>query len=379
MNLHETVRALEAKNIIVALDIGVHQYCALDSNCPLAVQLRKLIADAGITLEELLEGYQAVTAPDPVDNTLPQVDSILHIKVMGKAISLDMEDVVSGRIQTAVRGKLRELDSCRSDLGTVGRMLYQSYLAEIRKQRDSTTLPQLTYSISALLDANCLITSREGRYNFLFPVRYRPRYIVRRHVRYQLLNRDVRDLERDIYIKFIIGQNDAVLRADTITQNGRKFHHYHGNDVYDCWGDVSLPHRWDKTLTSLARLAYTLILSLGTINRDSILLNTPRDMPHVNDLMDRSTELGEEGEVSEHPIEQPTERRRWGGTARGGQRQTAATGIRTLEEERMGRWGMPEPPRDMNLVCNLCGERAGEHFRDGTLCPRDHWRHRDAR
>ena len=59
MNLSQTVQALEANGVVVALDCGVHGYCDINSNCPVAVQLRKFIHESGVTLEELLTGYAA--------------------------------------------------------------------------------------------------------------------------------------------------------------------------------------------------------------------------------------------------------------------------------------------------------------------------------
>lgn len=400
MTLFETVQALEAKNITIALDLGVHQSCALDSNCPLAVQLRKLIADAGITLEELLEGYQEVTAPDPVDmdRVLPAVSAILHMHLLGQEMHINLGEDATHEFGVAVKRKIEELEHGIYTLRGIGRTLYSSYLAEIRRSRDNGSLPQLSFTVTELLTANCLITSRDRKYVFIFPAEYRPRYIVHRHTRHQLSDEDAKSLERNIYIKFTINQNHNFFRADTITSDGRKFRHYHGNGQYDCWGEVTLPNRWDGHLSSLTRLNHTLIMSLGTINRGSVLDNDPPHMPDVEDLMENSTELGREGEVSEHPVEQPTRGRGWGGRARNTPTQIARDRVEALargtgnqpapegeppppfeiprgltpEEERMRRFNITNPPRDMRIICNLCGEQAGEHFGHGTECRRDH-------
>ena len=312
MNLQDTVQALEAKGVTVALDVGVHRYCSLDSNCPLAVQLRRLTTDADITLEQLLEGYQEATAPDPVDYTLPEFDGRVTLKIAGKDLELDFNDVISEQIRITVERKLREIEGISNDVRRTGTSLYQSYLREIQRQRSSQVLPQMDYSVSSLLEAGCLITGSDRIYIFLFPSEYNPQYIIRNGTRYKLSDDDITAIKTKIYFKLTVTKEGKFLRADVLNTGGNKFFHYHGDRNYDCWGEVVLPERWDRRLASLSRLVHTLVMSLTTINYNSLLMREPPHMPYIDGLLERSTELGREGEIEETPVATPAIRTRWG-------------------------------------------------------------------
>jgi len=313
MNLGETVRALEAKGVTVAINLGAHQSCDLDSNCPLAIQLRRLITSSGITLEQLLEGYQTVIAPHLIVCRLPQFSAKLHLNIAGKVVELDFNNVISGELRGKVRSKLEELDGMKASIRGVGENLYQSYLSEIARQRSKHTLPQLTFSIGEILRTSCLITSEGRNYIFIFPIEYNPQYIVSRGIRYKLPDGDIRNIKRKAYLEITVTLEDRIVSVQLLDSHGRKLEHYHGNLRADCWGDVSIPARWDRRLPSLHRLAHSLAISLMTINKDSILRSNPPTMPTIEELFSRSTELGREGQV-DTPERQPV-RREWG-TAR---------------------------------------------------------------
>ncbi len=90
MNLNETLKAMEVKNIAVALDIGVHGECDINHNCPVAIQLRRIIQESGVTMEQLFDAFASIEQRQ--DNfvlpTLPSVDCNLHMNIMGKDITL---------------------------------------------------------------------------------------------------------------------------------------------------------------------------------------------------------------------------------------------------------------------------------------------------
>lgn len=418
MNLLDTVKALEAKNITVAINLGVHQYCELDSNCPLAIQLRRLIGDSGTTLPELLEGYEAVTAPDPVRYELPHFDATACLNVAGKELTVDLDDIVSDQIKDRVRHKLRELDEMKGRVQHLGSSLYSSYLLEIARQRDNHTLPQVEYSIEELIDSGCSITAYHGRYSYLFPMDYNPQYIVRDGIRFKLSDEDIRDIRRKAYLQFEITSEDKILEPRVLDREGGKLEHYHGNSDGDCWGSVDVPETWDRRLSSLRRIVHNLTRSLATVNRGSPLMQDPPDMPNIDDIIDRGTELGREGQLDE-PEERPTEGERpagWGATHWGRRerpRQPRGTPGLTAEQEYQRRFGTATPRtgmtcmicgaeygrhrgyqcpeeaplteterrfgrgfsrEDMDAICTLCGEPYGGHFGVGEnlICPRDH-------
>lgn len=303
MNLQDTVKALEAKDITLAIDIGVHSHCDLDSNCPIAIQLRRLITDTGIQAEELLEGYAEVTTtPAPVSCELPTFDANIHLSIAGRTFDLELNDVISANLRFEIDRRLREIDRLKAGVTTAAYGLYDAYLREIRRQRSAQSLPQLSFSTTDLLRAGCMITSSGRDYHIIFPSKYKPKYIVKRSVRYKLTDEDAIFLLQKIYIKFIISQDFRFLRADVLNDSGAKFRHYHGDSTHDCWGSVNLPIRWDGSLESLSRLATTLSMSLTTINRDSILDSSPSSWVHIDTLLARSTELGVEGVINTEPV-----------------------------------------------------------------------------
>ena len=97
MNLAQTIQALEANNIVTALDCGVHQYCDVNSNCPLAVELRRIVTESELTLEQLLEGYAASQEPPPnplLNPEFPEIDGHTIIHIGESDIPLDLTPVI---------------------------------------------------------------------------------------------------------------------------------------------------------------------------------------------------------------------------------------------------------------------------------------------
>jgi len=312
MNLQQTKESLEQNNVQIALDIGVHQDCDINSNCPLAVDLRKIVRDSGTTLEQLIEGFLASQADPPaaMSYTFPEIDGKTSIHVAGQAIQLDLTDILKQQLGAAFESKINALKDVENRVSALGRELYNSYLLQIAELQRARNLPQLTFSTKELIKANCLITAMDGRYIFMFPRVYNPGWIVSRGVRYKLSDTDVTAIKRDIYLTFGISPEYKIIDKVVYNAGGNKFKHYHGSG-YDCWGTVSIPERWDGRLQSLSNIVTQLMGSLATINRDSILNRHPAGMPEIEDIFGRSTLLGEEGIREER--EQPAGR--WTGEA----------------------------------------------------------------
>lgn len=322
MNLLRTIQALEAirteqypDGLAVALNIGEHRHCDIESNCPLAIQLRRFIGETGVTLEQLLEGYQEVIASEPVKYDLAQFDTSAKISIAGKEYAFDFNDFIETQMRRVIEGKLVELNEQQAYIKALGTHLYRCYLHEINKLRSDHALLQLEFPMVDLIAYKVFISSESKNYTFTFPVTYHPEYIVRDGVRFELSNEDKASVERtDIYLKFTITSEDNFLSAVLLYGNGSKFYHYHGR-TYDCWGSVVLPKRWDRTLSSLHRLKERLMNSLITINYDSLVIRQPSGMPSVESLLGGSTKLGREGEL-EQPIQAVEQPQGWGRTGR---------------------------------------------------------------
>lgn len=381
MDLQETVRALKAKSIVVALNLGQHLYCPIDSNCPLAIELRRIMANAGVTLPELIEGYHAITVLDPVDHTLPEFDGRVTVRIAGRNLQLDFNDVISEQLREVVDKKLADLDGIKRRLEVLGKDLFYQYLSEIAKVKDNLDLPQLSFPERELIQTKCLITCEDRNYAFIFPDLYKPEYIVGRGIRHKLSDNDIEDLGCNVYLKFVITADNKFLSATLLDHRGRKFEHYHGNSHEDCWGGVILPNAWNGTLLSLHRLATNFMKALATINIDSLMSREPLNMPHIDRLQEHSTRLGREGELEAPAVRVETTPVGWGRTIWGAERRGRGTGGREptreltaeqLDIEMIRRFNTPNSGDD-SIICNLCGVALGEHY--GTraeVCPRDH-------
>ena len=321
MKLQETVRVLEVKHIEVALDLGEHVNCELDSNCPLAIQLRKIIGESGLTLPDLLEGYQAITAPEPVIIELPTISGEALINVAGKDIKVDLTEIVQGQLKEALERKLHDLDRDGRYVKVIGRGLYSTYLNEIAKLRDNHVLPQLKVPIEDLIKYGAYITEEDGNYVFLFQTDFHPEYIVNNGIRYKLCDEDIAAIRREAYLGITVTPQGRVFSLRLLDKAGTKMEHYHGGRT-DCWGQVNLRLEGGIiSLKALHRICVVAMNSLITINLNSLMQHSPPHMPSVEQLLKRSTKLGREGELaapeSTSDVQptgwvNPTAPRRWG-------------------------------------------------------------------
>ena len=297
MTLQQTIEVLGNLNIQTALDVGVHANCDLQSNCPIAVQLRKVVGEAHITGEQLLTGLAAITVspPEAIHFELPKVEAIADLNIAGIPVRLDLAPVINPQLTRFYQGYITQLQNGSRQLATMGRGLYSSYALAIQESRKLKELPQLIFTIPDIIKANCMVTSGGSNYFFLFPRLYSPQYIVTRGVRYKIADTDIIHLIHKINVQLTISRDNRFVDMRILNEHGEKFVHYHGRAGGDCWGQVTRPPIWDKRLRSLENLIIQLMGSLSTINKDSMLEREPPGMPHIDVLFGRSTRQGEEG------------------------------------------------------------------------------------
>lgn len=321
MDLSQTVEALRRNNIELALDIGVHQFCEIDSNCPVAIELRRMIRDSGVSIVDLLETYASMgdgSVPEPPDGIrfeMPSVNGRVLLQIGGQDFELDLTAEIERQVGRELAREARSLEQRISQFNQLGTSMYQNYLTAIKDVKKTKEMPQVKFSLADIINYRCLITATSDAYLFVMPIQYKPEWIVSRGTRYRLSDEDIRTIEQEIFAVFPITRENKVLNVYVVNGAGQKFHHYHGRGG-DCWGKLKMPERWDGTLNSLARLAYQMQASLATINQDSLMQHNPTGMPAVEDLRRRSTTLGVEGQLRSTDGEQQQPAvtgRGWGG------------------------------------------------------------------
>lgn len=317
LNLQQTVQALEQKGILVLTDVGVHRHCDINSNCPVAVELRRFIQESGTTLPDLIEGFAATQVPPPVPLSEDEyrVDGKTQVIIGGHTISLDLTDMLKEKIESAWNYKLRELNRSLERVQVLGERLYHTYLGKIDNLYRTRALPMPNHSASDILKYGCYLAKTEDigdSYLYIFPREYNPQYLVRDGIRYRMAKEDVQAIRRPVNVVIVI-RDQKILRVEVVDQQGRGFYHYHGEPGGDCWGNVVLPQRWDGSLQGLTDVVRNLMGSLATINMNSLMHRDPDDMPEIGDVMDRSTEMGEEGVIQVPSSPQQSEGgTRWG-------------------------------------------------------------------
>lgn len=318
MNLQDTIKGMQKAGYEVALELGQHVYCDLSSNCPLAIELRRVISDCGITAGQLAEGYEQVVHPyNPFANIrVADVSGTLNIVLGEKSFSVDMKDVLERNIKSAVSARMRTLNLETRRLKDLGSSMYQTLEVEIAKANKAKKLPQLSFAVIDMVKTGVLVTSGREEYMFLFPHEYNPKYLVDNGIRYKIAPADVERIHTDIFIQYRITLARKVVSVSTLRKdNGEEFEHYHGSSHGDCWGTAQILEEWDGTLMSLYRNSLTLVGSLGAVNMNSLLRRNPVDMPTSVVLKGRSTVMGREGDTTPAPTVIPdgAGRRAWGG------------------------------------------------------------------
>ncbi|MGW8177273.1 MAG: hypothetical protein ACWGQW_00530 [bacterium] len=306
MNIRDTVDALRALGKDIALDVGEHGYCTLESNCPVAVTLRTYISEMDdVNLLDILEQDEQLRTR--IDADLPDISAgdlngdisaVATIRFMGTETQVDLSESLNQEINWAVRRKIDELNEERSRYVRMEAELFDNLKRAIREAKKVTVLPQLKFDYSTLMELSPMLgTDGQGRYTVTMPFYYHPEAVYHNGTRYTLHPDDAEVIKRDVIIMFYLNPNGTVYKVDLLNIDGSHFRHYHGNTGRDCWGSV----RWspsehgridDRFLYALMRMAQG---SLATINYDSPLNRQPDGMPTLTSILRRSTTEGREG------------------------------------------------------------------------------------
>lgn len=289
------VNQLKKQGIEVAIELGVHSLCRLDSNCPKAIEVRKIITDSGTELGEYIQerGFTVSPLPEELKATV-----VIHHPLLVER-ELDITEFLRPEAQRGLERAIKEsnkaIDHCKVWLeGCINR-----YNHEVYRLRQNSTLPQLPISARELLRLGAVLGKHDKNlYNIYFRVTYSPVQTVRAGVRYQLSNEDVLRIRREGYLGIVF--NKHFEKADLWDEHMNKLSHYHGN-AYDCWGNGGLPDIWDGTIEQLVSLRDRLMRALGTINGDSLMLDSPLNMPTYQTLLQRATRIGPEGRIEQTP------------------------------------------------------------------------------
>jgi len=296
-NLFQVVKALEGNSIQIALDVGVHGNCQINSNCPIAVELRKIIKDTGVDLAQLLEGYAVTMAqPQPaIEYALPPIDGKVEIKVGGYPVPIDLTELFNKEVSQRWKRKMTEVASRDSVVARVAKSLHEQYTSRVRELDSARTLPALNFSAAEVIDAGCSVTASRGSYLFIFPILYEPHWIVNSGCRYEIIEDDIKAISTKAYVKISITRDRKITEIKLLSDIGYGLEHYHGRESSDCWGFVKIPETWDGRLESLKTLVRQLVGALATVNYNSLIQHDPVDMPGIGGVLSRSKKLGEEG------------------------------------------------------------------------------------
>ena len=313
ITLQTAVEYAKTKGIGIGIDLGVHSFCFLSSNCPKAVELRKILLKAGINLSEIVPVSSG--SDFPVNTELPEIPNLSTVKIdlFGQQIELDVSSLVGHQLEQGTQEYLQSLTKTKRSLLGYGKALQGAYKHALKCLDEKHILPQLLVGREELLETTALITAEGENYLILLPATYQPEYIVTQGIRYELAEHHKAQLRKDCYLEFTIkGVEKTVLGVDLVDERGKFIPHYHGDRGKTCWGSVR--YGAFRSLTQLYQLAIQLIGALSTINGDSLLNRRPPDMPTYDELMGEAVKLGREGEIrqQEAPQEAPQERRGWG-------------------------------------------------------------------
>jgi hypothetical protein len=300
--LYQVLDLLKQKDIEVALNVGEHQYCSIQSNCPMAIKLRKMIEDMGLVLDDALKDYK----PDRVDPLyrVPAINPVpaeLTVTMGGEPVKIDMSRVITQEVKNGIESHFDNLRRRSEKLEHYAQSLHQTYMNEIYNLRKTKVLPALDFSITDLHKAGVYAgcSPVDNMYIFYTPMVYEPHYLYSGGIRYEISDEDkLRLYVKDLYLKSSILQRNMTFYSHTIIRSsGTKLVHYHG-DRSDCWGNVKIAVKWDGTLRNLSKVTHELIMSIITINGDSLMRRDPTGFPTYQQLFERARKIGREGEMT---------------------------------------------------------------------------------
>jgi hypothetical protein len=301
MTLNDVIQALELKGILVANNIGEHGNCDISSNCPKAIEVRKIINESGLTLAAILEAVQEIQSLDAPSkqitvDALPEINCMAEVHIGDQTVQVDMTSMVEAATRTAIHNKLDELNNLKTKmLNTIMgcNKALNDQIVGLKRKKD--TPPQLSFTLESILNSKAMCTSIEGNYVIIFPLRYHPEYIYKDGGRFRITDPEV--LTRDVYLTYTISTINKILKTELHNKDGSKFSHYHGNNEYDCWGNIKMPTVWDGKLESLWILTTQLEKSLVTINYNSMMNSgRPIGLPTAESLLESAVKLGIEGQ-----------------------------------------------------------------------------------
>ena len=304
MNLTAVQDALEKQNISIAIDLGEHAFCNIDSNCPVAIKLKYMMKEAGVDVLKLITDYadSLNNTPKPVTTYEQEpIDSNLTIHIGNQTINLDMKDWLTREAYKGVKDKIEYLDRNRDLYVSLSDELFKSYLRTVQNLKKSRTLEQFKASLTDMIKYKVQIfserTSTDNTYVFLFPCNYCPEYAYSRQIRYRIHEEYAEQLKRECYLKIKTNVNGVVQSVYLVDNKGFYQQHYHSTGSSQCWGDISF--RMDNfSLENLYRLKVMCENSLKTVNFDSPLTPRPTGMPTLAELRESGvTEIGREGVV----------------------------------------------------------------------------------
>jgi hypothetical protein len=301
--LVDCIYALKAMDREVAIDLGSHMYCSLDSNCPKAVELRRMIGEMGLELTDIVVSLPATIDSRELEEL--KVSGVLSINLGGnEPVTLCMDNYVSNGIKSAIREKLKHIERVEDHLHEVAAGYMREQVRVLEGLRNVQKLEQLPFSMDELLKYRCMITVISGRYRLLFPFKYAPAYLYKGGTRYAMSPEHVTGMKKRVHIAYDLTVDFRFYCRPHLVQLisgvALPFQQYHGRDSSSmCWGLVELPKVWDKKLSSLYQLTKLLERSLETINLDSLMVHHPNGMPDYGELFQMATVLGREGVIAE--------------------------------------------------------------------------------
>ncbi len=294
MQLNQVQTQLKRMGIEVAIDLGEHSYCSISSNCPKAIEVRRVIEAARITPEMLVQPSVDVFAT-PVIPT--KVSARMQLVLGSETIEVDCAQIVTKEASLAIQKKVNELETKHGQYQNYLMGLQRAYSLAMQQARAQVVLPQLAFSRQQLLRYKCTVTRVAQNYSIMFREIYNPMWIVSTGKRWQIEAGTAKDMECEIILEFTISAQCKFVSIMLLTVELEKFQHYHGRAT-DCWGQVKIPELWDGTMTMLVEFKEVLMKSLATINEDSLMMGHPPDFMSIEALKKKSVLLGQEGVIS---------------------------------------------------------------------------------
>jgi hypothetical protein len=307
MELNIALKVLQEQyNMEVALNMGEHAYCSVESNCPVAVKLRKILIEAGIDFDELKtkipEQVNDISIIDRAGVNLDDVTDTVTATVFGTEITIPVQNIIKPEFVSTVQNYIYNLKQKRIRLDSYAYALQDTFNNELAKARRKVVLPTLEIPFHEAAGVTILANNREEVYEIYVPTVYAPKLIYDDGVNYQLDEADRVKIERkNLYMRYRIRPDKVIVDTILVTDKGEGLEHYHGRSGHDCWGTVETMSKWDGSIKQLRQRTLLLERSLVTINYNSLLRRDPSGMPGADSVMSRATahKLGVVGEIEQ--------------------------------------------------------------------------------